>query len=69
MEKYNLNRCKSVFERLDSRCVLPEGHEEKHAYPNARFKKELPDSWFATRIASIPMKITNSIFYDFKEGE
>lgn len=37
-----MNRCKSVLKKLKSRCVLPEGHNGKHAYPNALLKKEEP---------------------------
>lgn len=40
-----MKRCKSVFKKLKSRCVLAEGHSGKHAYPNALLKKEEPDLW------------------------
>lgn len=45
-------RCTEIFERLDSRCILKKGHKEKHAFPNALFKKKDPNAWKELRTST-----------------
>lgn len=38
-------RCDSIFQPLDSRCILAKGHFGTHMYPNGLLKKERPHFW------------------------
>lgn len=70
-------RCQSVFNRLNSRCILAEGHSGRHTFPNALLKKENPSLWNTLQIAKYPyskdyllrLDLANRKMLDYSEPE